>query len=253
MSASMGWRRAKFKDQSIWARVDQTGALEVEDGRVEVRYKKGAGAKIYRGGATRVTIELDAPIEELPEGVSPDDGDAKQAAKSSQKPMSFGKAGTRTPQQTALAKTAARELIEGLQGKTILCFTDGACKKNPGLAGAGTVIEMPTGETHERYRSLGMATNNLAELHAIKLALELLEELAISPEAEVSLFTDSNYVYGVLTKNWNAKANADLISTIRSMLSTRPKLAIHWIAGHVGIAGNERADALANQGCYENK
>ena len=70
----------------------------------------------------------------------------------------------------------------------------------------------------------------------------------MAPGDPVALFTDSSYSHGVLCKGWKAKANQQLIAGIKDRLSGRSGLSIHWIAGHVGIDGNERADALANAG-----
>ena len=64
----------------------------------------------------------------------------------------------------------------------------------------------------------------------------------------MDLYTDSSYSIGVLTKGWKAKANKELIFEVRDQLKARKSVRLHWIAGHVGIPGNERADALANKG-----
>lgn len=45
------------------------------------------------------------------------------------------------------------------------------------------------------------------------------------------------------------KKNVELVQSIRSLLAAlRQKLPvdIHWVAGHVGTPGNEKADQLAN-------
>ena len=60
--------------------------------------------------------------------------------------------------------------------------------------------------------------------------------------------TDSGYSHGVLCRNWKAKANQELILDLRARLQGRPGVEVAWVAGHVGIAGNERADQLANAG-----
>ena len=39
-----------------------------------------------------------------------------------------------------------RELIAGLPAEAAVCFTDGACKGNPGPAGAGCVVRLPDGQ-----------------------------------------------------------------------------------------------------------
>jgi ribonuclease HI len=70
----------------------------------------------------------------------------------------------------------------------------------------------------------------------------------VARDARVELFSDSSYVNGVLCKGWKAKANKELIVGLRERLKARPNVTIHWIAGHVGVDGNEKADVLANAG-----
>lgn len=256
----VGWRRARFKGQEVWARVDGAGNLAEDGGRVEVRYQARSGAKVYRAGAARVELIDGAPTETLDDGVPVPDaqrsggsaagtgrGSAERAGKAGT-PGGFGKAGTRTAAQAAMAVEAARRLIDALSGEAVLCFTDGACKGNPGPAGSGAAVWLPSGERGEAAKSLGRATNNVAELTAIELALELLDERKVPATAKGAIFTDSAYAHGVLARGWKAKANAQLVERVRSMLEARPDLELHWIAGHVGIEGNERADALANEG-----
>ncbi len=124
----------------------------------------------------------------------------------------------------------------------ITVYTDGACSGNPGPAGSGVVIIQNGKAVHEISESLGDATNNIAELTAIKLALE---HLVDHKEAEITLFTDSNYCIGSLTKNWKAKANVELIADIKELLKDFTKLSILHVKGHSGDIGNERADVLA--------
>ena len=239
----MQWKRATFKDKDIWAEVGEDGALVVSSGRVAIRYSRRAGAKIYRAGASRVTPHAGAPTEALEEGVSADAAPKKRGGGSG-----FGSAGTRTASQSAAAAADARERLAALPEGTVIAFTDGGCRGNPGPAGSGAVVMMPDGRRGEASASLGTATNNVGELYAIGLALDLLDEAGVPETSPVALFTDSKYTHGVLCKGWKAKANRDLILGLRDRLGQRPAAEIHWVAGHVGVEGNERADALANQG-----
>ncbi|MBI2375412.1 MAG: reverse transcriptase-like protein [Deltaproteobacteria bacterium] len=247
----MPWRRAEFKGAEVWAETDESGALKVERGIVQVRYSAKAGAKSYGGGASRITLKA-APAEELPPPASREIEDTTKTGplKSSGKSRGsgFGKAGERTEAQVALAADAARKLISELSSRAVLCFTDGACIGNPGPAGSGAVVILKDGRRGEQSRSLGRATNNVGELTAILLALELLEEAGIGLDEEIAIFTDSAYSHGVLTKGWKAKANVELIEELRRRLRSWPNATLHWIAGHVGVDGNERADRLANDG-----
>ncbi|MBW1879525.1 MAG: reverse transcriptase-like protein [Deltaproteobacteria bacterium] len=147
-----------------------------------------------------------------------------------------------------MARDAARALLDSLSAETVRVFTDGGCRGNPGPAGSGAVVVLPDGRRGEASRALGRATNNVGELTAIALALDLLEGAGVSESEPIALFTDSSYANGVLTRGWKAKANRDLILGLRERLTRWPNLTVYWVAGHVGIPENERADALANLG-----
>lgn len=242
----MPWVRARFKDKDIWAEVDASGALKVQGGRVPIRYSESASAKIYRGGAAGVKIAAGAEVKEISGGKS---ADAVKKSRGS----GFGKAGTRTASQAAAAKTSALEYIRSLPEDTIKAFTDGACKGNPGPCGAGAVVLIPDSEPLEASRALGRGTNNIGELTAVGMALELMETAGVAKDAHVVLFTDSKYSLGVLTQGWKAKANKELISGIKAQLKPWKNLEIRWVAGHVGIKENERADQLAGAGMEKSR
>jgi ribonuclease HI len=212
-----------------------------------MRYSKREGAKIYRAGAARLG-SLSGSAVDLPEGVSSDAGTAKKSKGSARRASGFGKAGTRTAKQAALAAAAASDLLASLPPETIVVFTDGACRGNPGPAGSGVSMRLPDGRTGQHARALGRGTNNVAELTAVGAALAMLDEANVAPETPVALLTDSKYANGVLCLGWKAKANRDLILSVREALASRPAVTVHWIAGHVGVDGNEEADRLANDG-----
>ena len=242
----MGWRKGRFKDQDVWIEVDGAGQPAAKSGRVAMRYSADEGARLYKAAAANVRVRPSSEIEDLPAG---EDADApKPAAKPSSRGSGFGSAGTRTAAQASAAAADAKQRIGALPEGTIVAFTDGSCKGNPGPAGSGAFVQLPGGRKGEWARSLGRGTNNIAELTAIEMALELLDEADIAPDAPVALFSDSSYARGVLTQGWKAKANQELIRQIKAKLAERPGVTLHWVAGHVGVAGNERADTLANAG-----
>ena len=123
---------------------------------------------------------------------------------------------------------------------------------NPGPAGAGCVVRLPDGRLLEASRALGMATNNVGELTAIAMALDLLDTHGHPKDVPAHVLTDSQYARGVLVEGWKAKANQELVASTRTRLRQR-KAVLHWIAGHVGIPENERADVLANQGVAQSQ
>lgn len=113
------------------------------------------------------------------------------------------------------------------------------------------LVKFPDGRVVERHRALGTGTNNIGELTAIGMALEVLDESGVPPGDAAVVFSDSQYARGVLTLGWKAKANVELIAGIRAQLRARPGVRLEWVAGHVGLAENERADALARKGVEE--
>lgn len=242
------WKRATFKGKEVWAEVDDAGRPVVEGGRRRIRYSDKAGATLYRAGASGVADGPTAAVE-LPEGAAADDRPAAATtARPAGRGSGFGSAGTRTQAQAQAAATDARARIAALPAGTILAFTDGACTGNPGPAGSGAVVRFPDGRAVERWKALGHGTNNQGELTAIALALDVLDEDAVPADAAVAVFTDSSYARGVLQLGWKAQANRELIDGIRARLRARPGAELHWVAGHVGVADNERADALARKG-----
>ncbi len=243
----MAWVRARFKGKDIWAEIGADGVLVAAGGRTPIRYSDKAGAKIYRAGLSRVEVTDRSP-RELPPGAS---ADAQK--KATGRGSGFGSAGTRTKSQATAALKDAKDRIAALPDSTHLAFTDGACQGNPGPAGAGAVVKLADGRVLEASRALGMATNNVGELTAVDMALDLLEEAEVSSDAAVALFTDSKYTLGVLTQGWKAKANRELILGLRERLAGWPNFRIEWVAGHVGVAENERADELAVRGCQESR
>ena len=61
---------------------------------------------------------------------------------------------------------------------TIIAYTSGGAKGNPGPAAAGVYITTSTGEAvWETKKALGNATTNFAEYYGVMLALQTLEEI----------------------------------------------------------------------------
>jgi len=238
----MMWVEADFKGKTVWAQVHDAGNLVVEGGRVPIRYSDKPGAKVYRAGQANIQRKSAAPVS-LPDGVVADSTPSKKKSSGS----GFGSAGKRTKAQAEAARESAERLLQSFAPTSAVCFTDGACKGNPGPAGAGAVVKLPDGSVHERFEALGVATNNVGELTAIGLALDLLDEARFDSAIRAEVCTDSKYVFGLLELGWKAKSNTELVLGLRERLTER-NVRLHWVAGHVGIAENERADELANEG-----
>src|SRR6187399_3043041 len=137
---------------------------------------------------------------------------------------------------------------------SVTIYTDGACKGNPGPGGWGALLVCGDREK-ELFGGESATTNNRMELTAVIRALE-----ALTRPSGIDLHTDSQYVKnGIETwiHNWKKNGwktsdkkpvkNADLWREL-DVLAARHDIRWHWVKGHNGHAGNERADSLANRG-----
>ena len=239
------WIKVQFKGKTVWAECKPDGQLISERGRTPVRYSDKPGAKVYGGGTARISMLDGESPKELEAGISADSSPSKKGKRGS----GFGSAGKRTASQAKAAVQDLKARMAALPEGTHLAFTDGACKGNPGPAGAGAVVKLADGRVLEDARSCGIATNNVGELTAIDMALDLFEGAGVEPSSAIALFTDSSYAIGVLQKGWKAKANRELILGLRARLKDWPELQLHWVPGHSGVPENERADALAVSAC----
>jgi ribonuclease HI len=136
---------------------------------------------------------------------------------------------------------------------TVVIYTDGACRGNPGPGGWGAVLS--SGEhVKEISGSEPDTTNNRMELTAAIRALR-----ALKRHCQVRLYTDTQYVRKGVTewlqqwkeRNWRTASkapvkNVDLWQALDAELS-RHTIEWHWVKGHAGVPGNEHADRLANE------
>lgn len=113
--------------------------------------------------------------------------------------------------------------------------------------GAGVVILCGTKEK-ELALYLGEGTSNQAELHAVLKALFALGSEQDLCQFDVTVYTDSAYVVGLLSEGWTANANVDLVKALCTVVAKCGAFQIHHVPGHSGHALNERAHRLAVAG-----
>ena len=126
---------------------------------------------------------------------------------------------------------------------TLLLFSDGASRGNPGPAAAAAVIrDLKEGELAAISQFLGKTTNNQAEYLAVILGLK--KALEFSPN-EIQIFLDSKLVVEQLAGRWKIKdlELKKLAEKAHALLAKFPK----WRIAHIPRAQNKRADSLANQ------
>jgi ribonuclease HI len=128
--------------------------------------------------------------------------------------------------------------------EAVIVYTDGACTGNPGPMGIGVVI-LRGRERQELSEYLGQGTNNIAELTAIERALDALD--GADAARPVLVHVDSAYAIGVASGAFKAKKNLELVARLRDKARRFPHLRFVKVAGHAGVAENERCDQLATQ------
>ena len=119
-------------------------------------------------------------------------------------------------------------------------YTDGACSGNPGPGGWAAILCYGV---HKRTVS-GNAretTSNRMELTAVIKGVA-----ALKFPCEVVIFTDSQYVIGVLSKDWRIKANHNLIRYAQTAMQEH-QVSFQHVRGHSGDPGNEAANAEAQR------
>lgn len=127
---------------------------------------------------------------------------------------------------------------------TIEIFTDGSGTLVDGPACIGVAIFEDGVLVEEQGAYVCEGTNNVAELRAIRRGLYLSGE-RFGFMQPVTVFTDSEYAIGSLTKDWDSQANAKLIAAIRDQIKGFAIVRFQHVDGHAGVFGNELADFLA--------
>ncbi len=141
--------------------------------------------------------------------------------------------------------------------QTVVIYTDGACRGNPGPGGWGVILRYRD-KCREMFGGDMSTTNNRMELMAAIMGLEALQR-----PCRVKLHIDSQYVLKGITEwlpNWKKRGwktaarkpvkNEDLWRRLDAAIEGHDIQWI-WVKGHSGDAGNDHADDLANRGIDE--
>jgi ribonuclease HI len=217
MNKESGWKRMMFKGHKVWLRVDSHDNPVVRDTKVLIKYR----------------LDQDYEYWVPQRAVKPIDPQALKAAGPAKASL-----------QRPLPPSTLKE--EAAAPGTVFAYTDGAASGNPGPAGIGVFLRCASREK-EISKPIGTATNNVAELIAIKIALETIR----NRRAPVRLYTDSQYCYGLLVLGWKARKNAALVADIKGLIKKFKNLKILKVEGHAGVEENERADRLARAAAKE--
>ena len=209
-----GWQRMFFKQNKVWLSMNKNGNPVEKKGKVLIKY------------------QLDQDYEYWVNAKSVKPIDPSQSKNN--KPY-------KTASKTKKAAGTRKISHDSSMYKDAIClYTDGAASGNPGPAGIGALLQYGK-HKKEISKYIGKATNNIAELEAIKIGLLSINDSSLP----VIVFTDSSYAFGVLSLSWKAKKNQALIIEIKEIIKTFKNVKFIKVKGHADNEGNNIADMLA--------
>lgn len=133
--------------------------------------------------------------------------------------------------------------------ETIIAYTDGGARGNPGPAGIGVYITDQTGSVlKEVAESLGNATNNFAEYQAVMVALQTLRHMygKRTKEMQFDVRLDSELVTKQLNNEYQIK-EPGLVPQFIEIHNMRVASFPNITFTHVPREKNKEADRLANE------
>jgi len=203
----------RFRKNKVWVALDSAGDPLVTNGKLLIKYQ----------------LDQKHEYRVLPKHVHPLNKSEMAAKGTSDKAAS-------ERGRPVFKEAQKRDNKNGV----IHVYTDGASSGNPGPAGIGVLLRYGDHEK-EVSKYIGQATNNIAELEAIRAGLSLIRNHSLP----VRVYTDSAYALGLLSKGWKAQKNRKLIADIRKLVSAFKDIVFVKVKGHAGHEDNERADELA--------
>lgn len=120
-------------------------------------------------------------------------------------------------------------------------YTDGAYANSRNQGGWAFVVLKDGKKIFSEYDSVLNTTNNRMEVQA---SIEAIKYMKTQNIKEFTLYSDSMYLIGTMTKNWKKNKNLDLWAEMEEVI---PELNINWkhVKGHAGNTFNSYCDMLA--------
>jgi ribonuclease HI len=120
-------------------------------------------------------------------------------------------------------------------------YTDGGCSPNPGTGGYASIAFLHGEMYFQQVGAELKTTNNRMEF---KAAIEALKK--IPPDSKVILYSDSQLLCKIASKEYKAKKNKDLCEELFKTLDEL-EVEFKWVRGHSGNKWNEACDKLVGR------
>lgn len=132
---------------------------------------------------------------------------------------------------------------------SIVIYTDGGARNNPGPAAAGVVILEEGKMLAEVKQYLGSQTNNWAEYEAVAIALEEAKRLGLSGRP-IEVRMDSKLAVEQISGNWKVK-EPSLKPQVAKVLAVLKADFPDYRFVHIPREENAEADRLVNEALDE--
>jgi len=147
------------------------------------------------------------------------------------------------PEQKSLWKGAEKSWSGKLAGQTLLLYSDGASRGNPGEAGAGiSICDVQGAELVGACLYLGQCTNNEAEYRALLFGLDECRKFG---QGSLKIHLDSELIVKQINGQYKVK-HPNLKPFFQDVMQKLAGFASFSVT-HVRRELNRRADQLANQ------
>lgn len=125
-------------------------------------------------------------------------------------------------------------------------YCDGAYSSSRDIGGWAFVVINDNIKIHSQFFPIPKTTNNRMEIQAV---IEACTWAIENNHLEITIYSDSMYVIGTMSKGWKRNKNHDLWEILDNLTE---RLSINWmhVKGHNGNKYNELCDALASTATY---
>lgn len=127
-----------------------------------------------------------------------------------------------------------------ISSEPLVIYTDGAYKPSTDQGGWAMI----TNTGYINWYGEKHTTNNRMEIKGVLEALKYLHSLG---KTTASIYSDSQYVIGTITKAWKRNKNIDLWDEF-DKLSKGLNISYFWVKGHADNKYNNMADEYAVKG-----